>query len=293
MTQIFRKKWLRVVKGKNSVLCAGLDPAEFDMNRGENGLPGGVRKGDWATQYILAVAPYCAAVKFNTKYWNGKSDSNVLTYLVELTKAHGLIVIDDSKLADTTDSNEAGISFSKKAGFDAVTLAPFAGNMKGTADLCRQYKIAGITMCLMSNPEFKREKGALIEASDNLHRIEDLIEIEGRVYVQKYIQLAHDAFINQLEGIVVGAPSKENHISNQELEKVAGYANDGKMLVLSPGLGYQQGEAESLFRYFGKNNVIASVSRNLMFPRGSFSTPKQQAEAAKNFKEMLNKSRTA
>ena len=31
MTQTFREKWLEVVERKNSVLCAGLDPAEFEM----------------------------------------------------------------------------------------------------------------------------------------------------------------------------------------------------------------------------------------------------------------------
>ena len=29
----FRERWLEVVARKNSVLCAGLDPAEFNMRK--------------------------------------------------------------------------------------------------------------------------------------------------------------------------------------------------------------------------------------------------------------------
>ncbi len=43
-TKSFREKWLEAVKEKNSVLCAGLDPAEFGMGRGEKGLPKNVIK---------------------------------------------------------------------------------------------------------------------------------------------------------------------------------------------------------------------------------------------------------
>ncbi|GAH49542.1 unnamed protein product, partial [marine sediment metagenome] len=65
----FRQKWLEAVEKKNSVLCAGLDPAEFNMGRRDKGLPEGVNKYGWAMRYIGAVAPFVAAIKPNLQYW--------------------------------------------------------------------------------------------------------------------------------------------------------------------------------------------------------------------------------
>jgi len=70
----FLEKWLEAVNKKNSVLCAGLDPAEFEMERGEKGLPEGIDKKEWSLRYIEAVAPYCAAIKPNIQYWKGGGD---------------------------------------------------------------------------------------------------------------------------------------------------------------------------------------------------------------------------
>ena len=62
----FKEKWLEAVHKKNSVLCAGLDPAEYKMGRGENGLSkDDLSKGLWAKKYVETIAPYCAALKPN------------------------------------------------------------------------------------------------------------------------------------------------------------------------------------------------------------------------------------
>jgi len=70
----FREKWLAAVDKKNSVLCAGLDLADFEMGRGVEGLPSGVKKRDWTLAYIEAVAPHSAALKPNFQYWKGEGD---------------------------------------------------------------------------------------------------------------------------------------------------------------------------------------------------------------------------
>ena len=59
----FLDKWLETVDRKNSVLCAGLDPAEFAMGRGSKGLSAGEHKDGWMLRYIGAVAPFVAAIK--------------------------------------------------------------------------------------------------------------------------------------------------------------------------------------------------------------------------------------
>ena len=64
-----KDKWWQTVEAKNSVLCAGLDPAHFDMGRGEKGLGEDADFNEWAHQYLEAVAPYAAALKPNIQYF--------------------------------------------------------------------------------------------------------------------------------------------------------------------------------------------------------------------------------
>ena len=291
MSQTFKEKWLESVDRSGSVLCGGLDPAEFRMGRGNKGLPKNERhKIEWAHDYVEAIAPYCAAIKPNSKYWGGEEDRKGLKSLIEQAHDLGLVIIDDCKLADLNDTNEAGIYFDKKLGFDALTIAPYGGNMKGTADLCKKHEIGGITMCLMSNPEYKREKNSLIEVDPFSYDPNDVLYIDDVPHVRRYIQLAHDAVYGGLDGIVVGAPSKNNHITDEELKNVEKYS-DG--LVLCPGVGAQGGGAGALWNYFGKNNVIVNASRSMMFPEGSDSSMQEQAEAAKYHRDLFNKERAA
>ncbi|MBI2043331.1 orotidine 5'-phosphate decarboxylase [Candidatus Pacearchaeota archaeon] len=297
--QTLKEKWLESVERKNSILCAGLDPAEFGLKRRNKGLPEGVDKVEWSLKYLEAVAPYCAALKPNIKYWGGEKDIIGLKAEI-IPKAHelGLIVIDDYKAADLNETNESGIYFNVQMGFDALTIAPYGGNMEGTAKLCKKWDIGAITMCLMSNPENKREKDMLVGLTYDEEKEYDKEDIykyevyggESR-FVSRYIQLAHDAAKFGLDGVVVGAPSPDNHITNKELLNISRYVND-KMLVLCPGLGEQGGEAHSILNCFGRDNVIVNVGRGLMFPKGSYSTPEEQAKAARFYKDMLNEKRT-
>lgn len=293
----FLEKWLEAVNKKNSVLCAGLDPAEFEMERGEKGLPEGIDKKEWSLRYIEAVAPYCAAIKPNIQYWKGGGDLKDLQEICEFARSKGLVIIDDSKLADIGSTNEAGVFYaSQRVG--AVTLALFAGNMNEAPEQLEKWRVGGIHMCLMSNPEYEREKNKPVKVDpDDGYDKDDIIEIPclGGPHVRQYIQLAHDAKKFGLDGIVIGAPSKSdpekgikgNHIQESEIAKARQYVGDN-MLVLLPGVGAQGGEAGAIWKYFDKDKVIVNVGRSLMLPNGSNSTPEQQAETAKQYQEMLN-----
>lgn len=305
----FREAWQEAVERKNSVLCAGLDPADFEMGRGEEGLPKGIFKDDWAEKYIKTVAPHVAAVKPNFNYWKGRDDGIYLDIITQLCKKFNIVLIDDSKLADIGDTNDAGLYYSKKRGFHAVTIAPYAGNMQQTAEAAKKRGISVITMCLMSNEEYGFEKNALMQIrkddeilpehqifldnSDvaNVQRsIRNLTSLEGNrseSYVRRYIQLAHHAQRFGVDGIVIGAPSSKNHIQDFELQNVRAYV-DNKMLVLLPAVGKQGGDASIIWQYFGRDNVIVNVGRDLMFPGAQ--TWEQKAEYYKN---MLNNTRGA
>jgi len=299
--RIFREKWLEAVDKKSSVLCAGLDPADYGMGRGEKGLPEESYKRDWTMSYIEAVAPHAAALKPNRKYWKmgrhediwGSLDQEILEAAVKRAKDLGMVVIEDDKYPDIGSTNDAGFYASQQLGVDAVTIAPYAGNMEEAVRQGHERGLGVITMCLMSNPEYAIEKNMLVPVDDTMpFANRDLVNVDGRgPYVPRYVYLAQQAQEHGIDGIVIGAPSYKNHIKDEEIRRVGGYVDDN-MLVLLPGVGAQGGEAGMIWRHFGSRSVIVNVGRSLMFPNGNKSTPEEQAETARKYQEMLNELRT-
>lgn len=294
----FKEKWLEAVGKKNSVLCAGLDPAEFEMGRKNKGLPELANKKQWALDYVESVAPFAAAVKPNIQYWvNYSPGTNDMEALVEIGRAvHdlGMVYIIDAKLADIGSTNDAGVFNHSRKDFDAVTVAPYAGNMEEIGKQAKERGISAITMCLMSNPEYQREKNMLVpitEEETGDYSVGDIPFDGNQHYVKRYKYLANSARKFGLDGIVIGAPSTKNHIKESELESANYYAGP-EILVLLPGIGDQGGEAEKIWRYRDPEKVIVNVGRALMLPNGSNSTPEQQAETAKQYRDMLNNLRS-
>lgn len=294
MSKTFREKWLEAVENKNSVLCAGLDPAETSMGRGKKGLFHLTPKHVYATGFLEAVAPYCAALKPNTQYWRNDDDRAFLEKLIARAHGLGLVVIDDAKLADIGSTNDAGFFNIARMGFDACTVAPYAGNIAEAAEQAHARGIGAITMCLMSNPEYSVEKNALMPVVDDAgYQPGDLIEVPGQdgLYVRRYVKLAHDAQSSGIDGIVIGAPSAKNHLTESELVRVRSYVSDD-MLVLMPGVGAQGGEAEAIWQHFNPKNVIVNVGRALMFPDGNNDpVPKELAAKAEFYRDLLNEKR--
>lgn len=284
----FCEKWIAAVDKKNSVVCAGLDPAEFEMDRPKESLPAGRDKKDWSLRYIEAVAPYSAAVKYNLQYWKSRKDSEALGEICDLACSLGLVVIEDSKIADIGSTNDAGFFHTKKRS-DAVTLAPFAGNISESAGYAGKRNLGLISMCLMSNPEYLREKNKLCEVlqDTDAYRAQDTVQFGGSTYVRQYVLLAQDSRKFGLDGIVIGAPSSKNHILASEIETARYYAGDA-LLVLMPGIGAQKGQGEIVWKHFGPEKVLANVGRGIMFPNGVGSTPEQQAEAARQYQLAFN-----
>ncbi|MBU2561048.1 MAG: orotidine 5'-phosphate decarboxylase [Nanoarchaeota archaeon] len=297
----FREKWLEAVDKKDSVLCAGLDPADFKMGRGEKGLPEGVNRRDWALGFIRAVAPYCAAVKPNIQYWKDEGDMESLMVVSAIAEECGLLVIDDSKLADIADTNDAGFFYAGRRPVDAVTFSPFAGNIAEAAKQGHDRGVGVISMCLMSNPEYDREKKKLVNVWDCVGQYDenDIIYLRDEetgydgFFVHQYVHLARQAELCGIDGIVIGAPSSKNHITEEELATARRQVSD-RMLVLLPGVGAQGGEAEAIWKYFAKGAVIVNVGRDLMFPgNNNAAGPEEHAARAKHYMERLNELRAA
>lgn len=285
----FTEQWLAAVDAKNSVLCAGLDPAEYEMGRGKKGLPEDADKLDWALSYVEAVARYCAAVKPNVQYWKGRGDMESLHEITSLARELGLVIIDDSKLADIGATNDAGFFYGAQRA-DAVTVAPFAGNMEEMARQARERGVGAISMCLMSNPEYEAEKSKLVRVDPDEYDKSDIIRVRlgwwRRVpHVRQYAQLAHDARAYKFDGAVIGAPSPKNHITYDELMIAHKYLGNDVSILL-PGVGAQGGEAHTVWHVFDNDRVIVNVGRAMMFPEG-----RTHAETAKYYQEMLNRLR--
>ncbi|MEK6964391.1 MAG: orotidine 5'-phosphate decarboxylase / HUMPS family protein [Nanoarchaeota archaeon] len=285
----FKEQWLEAVERKNSVLCVGLDPADFEMNRPGETLKEGENKLTWTLKLVEAVAPYCAAVKPNTQYWKGPLDRLYMVEVAKLADSLGLVLIEDAKLADIGDTNESGIFHPSRQKIDAVTLAPYAGNMKQAADQCKKWGVGGITMCLMSNPEYKREKNKLVPVSgeEDTYDSTDILRLEDVPYVRQFVQLAHDAALYGIEGLVIGAPSKNNHIQEEEIALARRYGGVERMVLL-PGVGKQGGEAGAIWKHFDPSYVVVNVGRTVMFPEDQ-----DQATAARHYQTMLNELRRA
>lgn len=288
-----KEKYGIVVANKNSILCTGVDPAEHFMGRGDKGLPEGVSKQKWAEDYIKATLEFSSAIKPNLQYWLGFPDEVSLARQAQIARNNGSISILDAKIADIGSTSEAGIIYAIMKNFDAITIAPYAGNMDEFAKFGKKHDIGIITMCLMSSPGYKNEKNMLVPLNSENddyksdYKNEDIVMVQGVPHVKRYQNLALNANKFGIDGIVIGAPSANNHLKENEIKSAMEYAGKD-MLVLIPGIGAQGGEVEFLRKYIDRERMIANVGRSLMFPNGSNSTPYEQRDTAQKYKSMLN-----
>lgn len=286
----FARAWVETVDRRDSVLCAGLDPPPAALGRGEKGLATGADRREWALRYVEAVAPACAAVKPNVQYWKGPGDIAVLEEVCAAARDLGLLIIEDAKLADIGSTNDAGFFYAARRA-DAVTFAPFAGNVAEAVGQAHGRGVGIIVLCLMSNPEYasqkdKRRAGAGRSGVPAVPESPRGPRSPAGPQPQ-YLELAAEARAAGADGVVVGAPSAANHIAEAELLAVAERIGP-ETVVLMPGVGAQGGEAAGVWRAFGEQQVIVNAGRALMFPAGSRSTPAEQAEAARNLSAELN-----
>ena len=270
----FIEKWHKLRKEKNSNICAGLDPSLYEMGRGEKGLPKGIGKLEWSLKYIEAVAPYVVAIKPNAGYFGNVGERNILQKIVNKIHQEGLLAIVDSKISDIGSTSDHYMYDYKQLGFDALTIAPYAGNVEQLIKFGYQYNIAVITMGLMSNLDYKTEMNFKNEKGEKLW--------ENRV--RRGLEAGVD-------GLVVGGTytiADENFIKFVEMTK-------GKNIVyLVPGIGAQGGRIEEfLASGIEPEKCIINSGRGIMFPNGSNSTSEEQAEAARqlrnNFNKVINK----
>jgi len=258
MNKDFMQDWLQAVELKKSQLCVGIDPAEWQQ-REKNTLKENENKLKWCLKMIKAVAPYAAAIKPNRQYLKdfSRQEMQILNHTIHQL---GMVSIDDSKLADIGDTNDAGFYHAAEEGYDAVTYAPFPGNIQETVKQATKRNIGTIVLVLMSNPEFEVIKKATINNQPG------------------YLYFAEQAKKAEAAGIVIGAPSDKNHINEDEIHAVRDII--GEKIVLVPGIGAQGGSLSSVIRTFGKY-TIANVGRSIV-------NANDPALEAKKFRDFIN-----
>lgn len=257
----FQSKWMATVQKKNSILCVGLDPAEpgqradLIWERLAN-----TSKLDACLEFVSEVAPFAAAIKLNRNYVKDFSRSE-MRRVNDRIHSLGMLSIDDCKLADIGETNDAAFFHAAAEGFDAVTYAPFPGNLREATLQAQKRDLGLIALVLMSNPEFEAVKNLRVPS--------------GTFY---YEHLAREVGEAGTDGMVIGAPSAKNHLRAEELDRARELAPEA--LVLMPGVGAQGGEAGEVIRRFG-DRVIANVGRAIMYSSNA-------AGEAQKYRDLFN-----
>lgn len=256
----FKELWHKYAHMKQSLLCVGLDPSEHTQ-RSNAELKENDSKLMWSLTLIKDVAPYACAIKLNRNYYKDFS-RHEMQILTQAIHEHNMLAIDDSKIADIGDTVEAGLYHAQREGFDAVTFAPFAGNTLSAAQSAEKHNIDIFCLVLMSNPEFLTTKTATILGEPG------------------YEHFAHEACQHaNVCGVVVGAPSTKNHISEEEIAKIKHII--GNRLVLMPGVGAQGGEMDFMLKTFG-TRLVVNVGRAIFQSSDPISTAKEYAQKTRS-----------
>ncbi len=262
-------KWHELREEKQSNIVAGLDPAVFEMGRNEKGLPEGADKLEWSLRYIEAVAPYVLCIKPNAGYFGNVGERTMLKQIVEYAKLLGLLTLIDTKIADIGSTSDAWMWDYSQLGFDAITIAPYAGNVEQMVEYAHARELGVITMGLMSNQEYRTEMNFKNESGTALWK--------SRV---------ERGLTAGVDGLVVGGTYTKN---DSEFMEFVELTKDTEVLYLVPGIGMQGGQVEDfLASGIDPKRCMVSSTRGLMFPSGSNSTPEEQVAAAKKLRDDFN-----
>ncbi len=269
MSNYFLNKWHELQEEKRSNIVAGLDPAVFEMGRGENGLAEGVDKLVWSLRYIEAVAPYVICIKPNAGYFGNAGERTMLKKIVEYAKSLGLLTLIDTKIADIGSTSDAWMYDYAMLGFDAITVAPYAGNVEQMVEYAHARELGVITMGLMSNPEYRTEMNFKSEDGTSLWK--------SRV---------ERGLAAGVDGLVVGGTYTT---ADNEFMEFVELTKDSDVFYLIPGIGAQGGVIENfLASGIDAKRCMINSGRGVMFPNGSNSTHEEQAEATKNLRDDFN-----
>lgn len=205
---------------KETQLCIGLDlkvPEDEKLAK--------------ALQIVEDTGELAIAYKPNRQFWLGFTIDQMKS-LTRAVKKQDAFVIIDHKLSDIGSTNEAAMLWSKKEGFDLITISPYPGNIESSGDVSKKIEIGLIYLLLMSNPEAKWMKTSPI--------------LDWALSMEQHAT-----------GVVIGLA---DYISKDFLEEIAKVMPTP--FILAPGMGAQGGNMRLINSVFGKR-VMYNVSRGI------------------------------
>ena len=261
--QNFLKKYEKSREEKNSILCAGFDPA-IPTQRENNVIPEEYFKDNASAEdaimsffedFLESVQDYCSVIKPNSQYIFHMSLASIQKMNKKIHE-QGIISLFDHKISDIGSTNDSGFYWANKMGFDGMTHSPFAGNIKESLDSAHKNDIGLVTLTLMSNP-------------DSIYFMKDST-VEG---IKGYEFIASKLKEFGGDGMVVGATG---HVTTEDIQKIRKLAGDD-VLMLVPGIGKQQGDLKKVIEHGGKN-VVLNVSRGILYAEDIKATAKMYNE---------------
>ena len=252
----------RIRYEKDSILCVGLDPAVENFPQEDITESMGETLLNFCLDIIEKTSEYACAYKPNSQFLLFALNIEQLRKLNDKIHREGCISILDHKLTDIGSSNTSAIYWINRAGFDAFTFSPFAGNIQDTVDIAHRHGIGVFVLTLMSNPESRWiQKESTIKGKP---LFKEIARISGK---------------NRSDGLVVGATE---NVSEKDIREIRGIAGR-ETILLFPGIGAQGGNISRIIRNSG-NNLLINVSRAIILD-------KNPEKRAREFCEMFNKYR--
>ncbi|MEM3383151.1 MAG: orotidine 5'-phosphate decarboxylase / HUMPS family protein [Nitrososphaerales archaeon] len=183
-----------------------------------------------ALSLLDELSPYIVAVKLNYHLLLPLSLTDIKRIINHIHK-HELQAIADLKINDIASTNLVACDYIWKAGFDAVIANPFIGYEEGIEPVIKrahEFNKGVILLAYMSHKGSK--EGYELTVIDQNLKQEKIYEL----FVKRAIDW-------QADGIIVGATNL------QILSSIASKVK-GKLLIFSPGIGVQGGDAIKALR---------------------------------------------
>jgi orotidine-5'-phosphate decarboxylase len=279
MTESFPVRLTRAIEEKQSCLVVGLDPV-IDRLPGEiQGQFGGYVAMDsdgveihpakaagslalFCTEVIEAVAPFAAAVKPNTGFFErfGPAGFDALVHVCRSAQKAGLLVILDAKRGDLSSTAVAyaeGLLGNTRdtpgAHADAITVQPYMGwdCIRPFAEVARQHGKGLFVLVRTSNPSAADFQELEVDGEPVYLHVARKVKEWG-------LEDVDDSGLS-LIGAVVGATAPE------QAEKVRRILDNCFFLV--PGYGAQGAGADEIRPHFltGGKGVVVNASRSILY----------------------------
>lgn len=271
----FKSKLADAIARNDSLLCVGLDSDSERLPKHFADEPEPMFAFNKAI--IDATAEYVCSFKPNSAFYEAEGPSGIeqlyetCRYISD--KYPDIPIIIDAKRADIGSTNAGYAKFVfEYLGADALTVHPYLGQEAVQTFL--DYKDKGIiVLCRTSNPGAKELQD--LDTGD-----EQLYKVVARNVAEKWNKNGNCL-------LVVGATYPE------ELAEVRSIVGD-EMDFLVPGIGAQGGDLEATLKAglnSGKNGLIISSSRDIIFAGSGEDFAEAAAAKAKAVRDEINKYR--